>query len=102
MEILLESPESKEIITATWSETGLLQGRRTLLPMLGNCRRGLMKLSRERFGNNLVELGRGKQRLRDLGCRQPSQETHEEEIMLQRILENCENGRNYSESRGRG
>lgn len=77
-EMWLENPECKEVIKAAWGGENHHSMSRCLWPKLSDCRRGLIRWSKTKFGNNMTELRKAKDLLREVGESQLNSSNQEE------------------------
>lgn len=86
-EMWFEHPECKDLFRRARCESNGRSHGSQLWLRLGNYRRILIKWSKVSFENNITEMRRTTDRLKEIGGSRPNQETKEEEVMLKnRIL----------------
>lgn len=83
-EMCLEDPECKEVMKSWSTNDNHHRNNNTLWLKLGLWRRGLMTWSKERLGNNIVQMWRAKQRLQEIGRNRMDVAYRENEILLKK------------------
>lgn len=78
----IEGPECVDVSKKVWVEWEVRQIDQSVEPKLLIWQRHLIKWSRERFGNNPVEIRKEKQRLRRLGQTDSNVQTQREDERL--------------------